>query len=107
MEGTDENSWQTDTCRSQDGTKHCFFSHLFNMGGNYFWEIFESRFATEYMMFPVNDGKNDNYQQPTIKERCIAYLKDLRDGKTETTEQCFKDYDNSRICNISQMGDQC
>lgn len=87
MEGTKEESWQTGVCKSEDGTKDCFFSHLFNMGGNYFWQMFEEMYATEYMMFPVNDGENENYPQVAAKERCIAYLKDLRDGKAKTTPQ--------------------
>lgn len=91
MERTKEEDWLLDKVRSKDGTKHCFFSHLFNMGGGYFWEMFEEMYATEYMLYPVNDCKNEKYQQPTSKERVIAYLKDLRDGKQQTTHQMMEE----------------
>jgi len=45
------------------------------------------------MIYPVNDGENRAYPQGTPKERCIAYLKDLRDGKARTTQQIFDEED--------------
>jgi hypothetical protein len=91
LESTSKESWCQDVVRTKDG-KNCFFGHLFNMGrnekeSNRIWDMFEECFATTYMIYPVNDGKNSLYQQPTPKQRCISYLKDLRDGKQLTTYQ--------------------
>lgn len=91
MEKTNVEDWCTEVCRSSDETKNCFFGHLFNMGGNDLWNMFEEAYATEYMIFPVNDGKNPNYPQETAKERVIAYLKDLRDGKNKKTWQLMEE----------------
>jgi hypothetical protein len=95
MEATSEESWCVDVVRVFDGKANCFFGHLFAMGkddkeGNHLWETFEEAWATTYMIYPINDGKNEFYQQPTPKQRVIAYLKDLRDGKVETTYQCME-----------------
>ena len=90
MESTPEESWCTDVVRTDN--KNCFFGHLFSMGkddkeGNELWGMFEEGWATTYMIYPVNDGENPKYQQATPKQRVIAYLKDLRDGKEMTTHQ--------------------
>ena len=89
LETTESDSWCTDVVRNKDG-KNCFFGHLLNMGkiqeqSCNLWDEFENCVATTYMIYPVNDGKNSKYQQPTSKERCIAYLEDVRDGKVMTT----------------------
>lgn len=102
MNSTTEDSWCTNVVRKED--KNCFFGHLFSMGkndkeGNFLWGAFEEIWATTYMIYPVNDGEHPRYNQPTPKQRIIAYLKDLRDGKQKTTyqlmEECF---------NITQEG---
>lgn len=95
MESTPEESWCTDVVRKEN--TNCFFGHLFSMGkddreGNILWGGFEESWATTYMIYPVNDGQNPKYQQPTPKQRVIAYLKDLRDGKEMTTYQSM-DYE--------------
>jgi hypothetical protein len=88
MEATTESSWCMDKVRV--GNTNCFFGHLVNMGKNEterckLWEIFEECWATTYMIYPVNDGEHPKYQQPTPKQRVIAYLKDLRDKKEMNT----------------------
>ena len=85
MENTTEESWCTDVVKTKDG-KNCLFGHLFDLGGGELFDWFEN-IATTYMVYPVNDGKNENYQQPTPKQRCVAYLKDLQSGKAKTTYQ--------------------
>jgi len=98
MEATPEESWGVDVVRSKDN-KNCFFGHLFNMGkdekeSNTIWGLFEELYATTYMIYPVNDGENPAYQQSTPKQRVIAYLKDLRDGRAKTTyevmDECYQ-----------------
>lgn len=84
MEGTKPEDWATDVVRT--GDKNCFFGHLFNFAGGLLWEMFEESWATTYMVYPVNDGQVTTYQQATAKERVVAYLKDLRDGKAKTTQ---------------------
>lgn len=85
LEGTTEESWCTDVVKTTEG-KNCFFGHLFDFGGPELYSSFEN-IATEYMIYPVNDGKCEMYQQSTPKQRCIAYLKDLISGKQKTTWQ--------------------
>lgn len=96
MEATAEDSWQTEVVRSKDGTRNCFFGHLFNMGGDdatgsRYWNYFEDVWATTYMVYPVNDGTDERYPQPTPRQRVLAYLRDLRDGRTMTTLQCMEE----------------
>ena len=85
MENTTEESWCENVVKTKDG-KNCLFGHLFDLGGGELFDWFEN-IATTYMVYPVNDGKNENYQQPTPKQRCVAYLKDLQSGKAKTTYQ--------------------
>lgn len=101
IEATPEDSWRVDTVRSADGSTNCFFGHLFNMGanddeGSALWDAFESRWATTYRLYPINDGKNPSYAQETPKQRVLAFLNDLRDGKVMSTEEsmeaCYQDY---------------
>ncbi len=91
LDKTTEESWCTDVVKTKDG-RNCLFGHLFDLGGSDLFNWFEN-IATTYMVYPVNDGEHENYQQPTPKQRCIAYLKDLRIGKEKTTyqlmEECF------------------
>jgi hypothetical protein len=95
METTTEEAWRVKTVRSKDGTTNCFFGHLFNMGandaeGSALWHTFEDRWSTTYMVYPINDGENRNYPQATPKQRVLAYLRDLRDGKAMTTEESME-----------------
>lgn len=86
MEATAEEAWRVDTVRSKDGSTNCFFGHLFNMGGSdelgsALWHAFEERWATTYVIYGINDGTHPDYPQPTPKQRVLAYLRNLRDGK--------------------------
>lgn len=95
MEGTAEEAWGVGVVRTMnvDGTQlDCFFGHLFSMapddrGGNEMWEWFEGTWSSTYGIYPVNDGKNPAYQQPTPKQRVIAFLRELRSGEEPTTSQ--------------------
>lgn len=94
-EATDESSWCVDVVKSQNGSQSCLFGHLFDFAGNdvvgnVYWDHFESVYATTYMVYPVNDGKNERYPQETPKQRCLAYLKNLQSGKEMTTEQIIE-----------------
>lgn len=114
LEATPEDSWLIGECRSKDETQHCLISHIYNFaGGDEVDEVyvkpngksvsitkgsnaidfFEERWATTFMFYKVNDGKHPNYPQATAKERCIAYLKNLRDGKEKSTLDCWKEMD--------------
>lgn len=98
MECTSEESWAVDVVRTKDG-KNCFFGHLFSMGSderesNLIWSFFEERWATTYMIYEVNDRRDERYQQPTPRQRIIQYLKDLRDGKAKTTYQLMEEYES-------------
>lgn len=104
LEQTLEDSWRMGTCRSKDQKTHCVMSHIFNWGGGdeknengyskggQAWDWFENIWATTYMVYPVNDGENKKYQQATPKQRCLAYIKDLRDGKEKTTLDYEKEH---------------
>ena len=90
LEQTNDNDWIVDRVRTTDG-KGCVMSHIFDWGGgdnggSDTWDWFEEVFATTYMIYPVNDGQHPNYQQSTPKERCIAYIRNLRDGIEKTTQ---------------------
>ncbi len=104
LEKTKEEAWITDVVRKDDG-RGCVMSHIFDFGGGdkrdesgfttggQAWDLFEAIWATTYMIYPVNDGENAKYQQPTPKQRCIAYIKDLRDGKEKNTLQLMEEWE--------------
>ena len=97
LETTKPENWIVDKVRTADG-KGCVMSHIFDWGGgdnggSEAWDWFEDRWATTYMIYPVNDKQHPKYQQPEAKGRCIAYLKDLKDGKEKNTQ----DYWNEQI----------
>ncbi len=97
MQQTTEDSWCVDVVKSKD--QNCFFGHLFDYAGgddgrgSVALDMFESMYATMFMVYPVNDGKNPDYIQHTPKQRVVAYLEDLRDGKQKTTYQLMEEYD--------------
>jgi hypothetical protein len=102
-ESTKPEEWAVDVVRTKDGC-NCLFGHLVKWyyGDEYngsvmdIWDCFEEIWATTYMVYPVNDGKNPKYQQGTARERCIAYLKDLSSGSAKTTQQLMEE-DYARI----------
>lgn len=106
LEDTTDDEWQVDTVRNKGNTKNCVMGHLVNWyyGKNYegsislAWDVFEEMWATTYMIYPVNDGNtkmvawmNQKYNQASPKQRVIAYLKNLRDGKEKTTNQLYQE----------------
>lgn len=104
MEATAEESWRVKTVRSSDGSTNCFFGHLFNMGandaeGSALWDLFEDLWATTYLIYPINDGENSDYPQPTPKQRVLTFLHDLRDGRVLNTQQSMEAcYAHSLAC---------
>ena len=95
MEDTDEKEWCTWVVRRWDS--NCFFWHLHKMCKNddeasFNWDMFEEQWATTYMVYPVNDWENPKYQQATPKQRVIAYLKNLKEWKEDTTYQLMEKY---------------
>lgn len=95
MESTVEDSWNLDTVRSKDGSRNCFFGHLFNMTpdedrANALWAMFEDLYATTYVIYPVNDGSNPRYPQETPRQRILAYLRALQSGDEMTTDQSME-----------------
>jgi hypothetical protein len=72
LESTADDEWCVDIVRSKDETKNCIFGHIFNMGGgdeikgNDWWQWFEYTIATTSMAYPVNDGRNPMYRQPSF-----------------------------------------
>lgn len=118
VEATTDDAWQTDVVRSQDGSRNCFFGHLFayaekraaeagvtvtqvpegltsaEVVANRVWDWFEDEYATTYAVYPINDGRNLAYSQPTPRARVLAYLNALRDGTELTTpQQMQQDFD--------------
>lgn len=104
MASTPVDSWNQETVRSSDGSKNCFFGHLFQHGedlvlaaggtaeraqkfANWLWEMFEDLWATTYVIYPVNDGTNPKYQQETPRDRCVAYLDALIEKREMTTHE--------------------
>ncbi len=91
MESTTDDQWLTERVSSPDNKKLCCLGHVFFMGGkdqekcNEWWNWFENSVATEYMIFPVNDGRDKDFPQLTPKLRVIAYLQEVMDGKRKTT----------------------
>lgn len=107
LERTTDAQWLVDRVRDNHTGAGCLMSHVFDWGGGdtpitdgfnknggtEAWNWFEAIYATTYMVYPVNDGENAKYQQVTPRERCIAYLKDLRDGNEKTTLAYEEEYE--------------
>ena len=104
LENTPEDSWRIDTVRSKDGKTNCVMGHIFNFGGGdgnideygtnggtRAWDFFENVWATTYMIYKINDKISEEYPQETPKQRILAYLKNLRDGKEKTTQDYMKE----------------
>lgn len=102
-ENTDPEDWMEGVCRSTDQTKNCLLGQIYKLFNddtelsNEYVDFFEYHYATTYMFFPVNDGENPDYQQSNARDRCIAYLRDLRDGKAKTTLDYMKEYDKNSL----------
>lgn len=92
LKNTTIDSWCTDVYRTKDN-KNCLFGHLVAFVGddncNAAIDIFENLYATTYMVFPVNDGTSETYTQDNPRDRCIAYLQNMLEGKEHTTVELF------------------
>lgn len=91
LEQTADEDWCIDVVRTKDNKANCLFGHLSNFCGHsehqnvmpdFDW--FESRISTTYIIYAINDGNSNQYQQSSPKQRCIAYLQDLLTGKELT-----------------------
>lgn len=109
LKKTDDCEWQLDKVRNTENTTNCVMGHLVNwyygkdFEGNISpaWDMFEEMWATTYMIYPVNDGNtpawmNFRYEQSTAKDRIIAYLEALMDGREKTTVQLM-DEDSLKV----------
>lgn len=92
-----DNEWGTRRLISQDGTACCAMGHLqaVKQHGIFFERIpipnsfrsvrikaLQSIMAlTATSIAAINDGENMRYQQPTPRERIIAFLQDVQQGK--------------------------
>lgn len=93
LQDTEESEWAVDVVRTKDG-KNCLFGHLvdwfygkgYEGSINAAWDMFEAMWMTTYVIYDVNDGKNPKYQQPTPKQRVLAYMKNLWLGLEEDTQ---------------------
>lgn len=104
LENTTDDEWLLDTVRNKGNTQNCMMGHLVNWfyGKDHTgsismaWDWFEEMWATTYMIYPVNDGTDPRYQQSTAKERIIAYLRDLMNGKEKTSAQLWEEGPDAR-----------
>jgi hypothetical protein len=93
LHATSEGEWAVDVVRTKDG-KNCLFGHLINWyyGKGYegsisrVWDLFEEMWMSTYVIYPINDGENPKYQQPTPKQRVIAYMTNLWLGVEADTQ---------------------
>ena len=95
LKNTREDQWCVDIVRTKDDKANCLFGHLFaiykdNKRANYLWDWFENCISTDFMIYPINDGKNKDYQQATPKARCLAYLDDILHDKKLTTAESME-----------------
>jgi hypothetical protein len=64
METTTDDQWLMDRVSSEGNKQNCCLGHVFFIGGddetkcNEWWNWFENAVATEYLIFPVNDGRH-------------------------------------------------
>jgi hypothetical protein len=93
LKATCEDDWCVDRVKLKGSKKNCLFGHLWDFcggdideaKGNLWWDWFESAVSSTYMIYLINDCKNDNYQEATPKSRCISFIENIRDGFELTT----------------------
>lgn len=105
LQTTEDRHWCTEVVRAPDGSSNCFFGHLFAFAAaaagpverteaeafaSAVWAVFEDRWSTTYVIYPVNDGTYPGYDQPTPKARVIAYLQALAAGAEEITSKSME-----------------
>jgi len=97
LQNTTPEDWCVGRVRTKGNKQNCLLGHLHNYGGGdeghggFICDMFEEFYATTYMFYSINDGEHSDYPQKTSKDRIIAYIKDLRDGKQMTTGQMFEE----------------
>ena len=106
VKSTREDEWCTDVVRNSDGA-NCLFGHISKMDGTdraygEAWDWFEETWGTTYYVYPINDGTNPNYQQPTPKQRITEYLERLLSGD----EQCMAEYWESMSAELAAERDR-
>lgn len=74
---TEESEWRVDTVRNKDVISPA-------------WDYFEAAWSTTYEVYDINDGNDERYQQPTPRQRCIAFMKDLSLGRQPPTWQAME-----------------
>lgn len=93
---TTEEEWVVDVVRTEN--KNCLYGHVVDWyhGKGYtgditaIWDAFEE-VASSYYVYPINDGQNPKYQQPTPRQRCIALLQNLQDGTELRTWEAMQE----------------
>lgn len=105
LESTTDEQWCMDRVREEtdEGPKNCLLGHVFDLGSNdtesnKWCDWFTCIITTEYVFYPINDGKNPEYTQETARDRCIQYVKDLIDGNAESVADYYerlKGFDHS------------
>ena len=105
LEKTPEDSWCIDVVRNEKG--NCLFGHLSNFCGHkdndrvdLDFEWFEYFIASTYMVYPVNDGKDERYAQSSIKERCVSYMEDILSGRELSSLAWLKIDEEASLRNI-------
>lgn len=99
LESTTQGKWCVDRVRVEDHScpleySNCLLGHVFDMGvdekdSNKWCDWFTSVITTEYVFYPINDGKNPKYPQETPRDRCIQYVKNLIDGNEESVADYY------------------
>lgn len=106
LESTPESSWIDIIFANTDTSKRCVIWHFIGFVGqdnpdaksssNLDWYeanvCFIQRAGCE-----VNDGNHPNYQQATLKQRSIAYLKNLLVGKELTPMELLDQFMNKKV----------
>lgn len=113
LRSTEEQDWQTQTCRSDDGRRNCLLGQLFRIGeeagdedySNALVEVFEDRWSTSFQYFPINDGTNPRYPQDSARDRVVAFLEALRDARElRTFDSMDLDYARSLTAEAVREG---
>ena len=104
LQKTKEDEWCVGVCRKTDTAiqKNCLLGHVFNFGSIDFFGKnsekganaalnFFDNIATTYIFYPINDGTNPNYQEPTPKQRCVSFLKNILSSKEKTVNQMWEE----------------
>jgi len=78
--------WAGPTYRSPDGTQHCALSHIADRWGMDAMGMFEETWSTSYVIGAINDRPTPGYEQDHPKDRVLAYIEALRDGREDDVQ---------------------